>query len=118
MSSLDADMEQGQTARAKGFTITVNDGQNDYANCAGTYLLFPPDRSVARIYLRKKNIYYNEEKNRIAFYDGSAWSITAAKAYFIGVMKGTTGAFYRTAAGTSPFIASIWLPRYTMTSVF
>ena len=102
-----------------GFTLEIKpDGEGEYANCAGTYLQFPPANSPGtRMYLRKKQIYFCEEKNRIAFYTGTNWVITSGN-YLRVVMGGAKGGFFKSKTGTLPFEPSIWEDRYEMTAVY
>ena len=79
----------------------------DDTNCAGTYLIFP-DASNAIIY-NGQNVFYNAEKDHIAFYDGAKFVVT--KASRSGVSNVDS---YSSQEGTTPFDLSIWLPRYKM----
>ena len=91
-----------------GFKLTLLPEQNDYANCAGEYMEYPD------VVVRDWPIYYNEDKNRIAFYSGSKWKVTSMN-YLEAIKGGATGGFYggqTTTAG--PATKMVWRPRYSV----
>ena len=89
-------------------------GQNNYANCDGAYVPVSSDATI-----RGQPLYYNEAKERIAFYTGSNWAITSSSSYLSAiVLSGATGGFYGSQTGKDPINCSdIWLPRYTVTAL-
>ena len=91
-----------------GFKLTLLPEQNDYANCAGVYMEYPD------VIVRDRPIYYNEEKNRIVFYGGMKWVLTAMN-YLDAIKGGATGGFYKSQATTSgPASKMTWRPRYSV----
>ena len=53
------------TSYISSITLTLCPGQNDYANCAGTYVR----STVTRI--RDRPVYFNKTKQRVIFYTGN-----------------------------------------------
>lgn len=103
------DTEFAHAEEIIGFEITLIPGQNDYANCAGRYVKYSTNAK-----LRGKYIYHNEEKTRIAFYDGGRWVLTTSNYLKTVVVNGAKGGFYASKIGTRPYCEGIWKPRYTV----
>ena len=87
-----------------GFTLVLNPGQSDYADCAGEY-------KITSATVRGKPLWFNTPKSRFIFYNGQAWAITNQK-FLVVICEGATGAFYTTQDGPDGVIDAAWAPRY------
>ena len=94
-------------SKSSSFKLVLQPGNEDYANCAGTY-------TASREKIRERPIYTNKE--RFIFYSGSNWVITS-KQYLDAIRNGATGGFYSSSDGNLHPGASSWLPRYIVKAV-
>ena len=94
--------------KSLSFKLVLEPGNEDYANCAGTY-------TASREKIRERPIYTNKE--RFIFYSGSNWVITS-KQYLDAIHNGATGGFYSSSDGNLHPGESSWLPRYTTEPVY
>ena len=94
----------------KEVTLTLIQGQSDYAACAGTY------KKLSVALVRGKPVYHKTTGHaRIIFSDGGRWVITAAH-YIYVILNGATGGFYgsQQSIDLEPCKEGVWKGRYTV----
>ena len=109
--------EANEQAVPNGFLLTVTPGSTDESNSAGTYVVFPKPGVVGSLIIRKKRVFINKEKRRIAFYNGSRFVITSTS-YTTVVLLGATGGLYRSQPTVHPFVRGKWGPVYDMKPLY
>ena len=105
------DLANAEGMQLVGFKLIINPGQNDYAKCAGTYML------RSDIIVRDKPVYICDERHRLIFYAGKRWVVTNLK-FLETIKNGGTGGFYRSNVSTTPIAKRVWSPRYKVRGVY